>query len=412
MRNKLFFGIIISLLLFGCNYGISREENRKIKISVWAMGEEANRLGNMKQKFEAENPQIEVKIQAIPWSVVQTKLLTAITGGNPPDIAQIGSSLMGEYQRVGAFLDMTPLVEEGKISKEGFIPSTLESCEFDGKLYGVPWYSETRMLFYRKDLFSRVGYDKFPETWESFKDATLKLKAEGVKTPFTLPASEPNTPTELYSTIWQNGTEVISESGEILVETPEFKESIKYYTDFFRENISQTSIGGDLIQLFVKGEVASFIGGPWMIGIIKSGTKDFEDKWDVAMLPGKKAQTSYVGGSNFVVFSHSKEEKRESAFKFIQFMSRPDIQVEWFKNTNNLPSVREAWKSEAIQENPLVSKFEDQLEESKTVKNIPGISRIDRALVAKVEKIIYGKVDIDTGMAELKSEITKILADQ
>ena len=54
-------------------------------VSLWAMGVEGQNIGKLLPQFEAENPGIKVKLQVIPWSAANDRLITAVAGGTVPD---------------------------------------------------------------------------------------------------------------------------------------------------------------------------------------------------------------------------------------------------------------------------------------------------------------------------------------
>src|SRR5205085_282053 len=113
-----------------------------------------------------------------PWEAAHAKLLTSVVGGIPPDISQLGTTWMAEFAAMRA---LAPLDEKAAASAKArpaaFFPGSLQTCYVDGKLYGIPWYVDTRVLFYRKDLLAEVGFKDAPKTWEELKTAARRLAA-------------------------------------------------------------------------------------------------------------------------------------------------------------------------------------------------------------------------------------------
>lgn len=66
-------------------------------LTIWAMGNEGDLLGDFVKGFEKENPDVKVKVTAIPWSSAHDKLQTAIAAGNGPDLAQMGTTWMADF---------------------------------------------------------------------------------------------------------------------------------------------------------------------------------------------------------------------------------------------------------------------------------------------------------------------------
>lgn len=150
------------------------------KITIWAMGEEAKSLDKLAQLFMEEYPEYEVNIQAIPWANAYDKILTGIAGRQVPDVAQMGTTWMAPFGSMGAFENLDPYVKNSKIVKEeAFFRGSWETGKVDGKLLGIPWYVDTRVLYYRTDLLSEVGYDHAPQDWDELYDVAKKLAQKG-----------------------------------------------------------------------------------------------------------------------------------------------------------------------------------------------------------------------------------------
>ena len=120
-------------------------------LTMWAQGAEAEKLPALLKEFEAANPGVKVEVTPIPWDAAHNKYQTAIAGGQTPDIAQMGTTWMGDF--ADAF-DPAP----AEFADAGFFPGSVKSSEVNGASVGVPWYVDTRVIFYRKDLAEQAGY--------------------------------------------------------------------------------------------------------------------------------------------------------------------------------------------------------------------------------------------------------------
>jgi len=122
------------------------------ELTVWALGAEGEKLPALVKEFEAANPGAKVKVTAVPWDAAHDKFASAITAGQTPDAAMVGTTWMGEFAGMDA-LDPTP---EG-IDKASFFEGAQKTTEVDGTAYGIPWYVETRLVYYRTDLAAKAG---------------------------------------------------------------------------------------------------------------------------------------------------------------------------------------------------------------------------------------------------------------
>ena len=127
-------------------------------LTVWAMGTEGEKLGVLAKDFMAENPDVKVKVTAVPWDAAHDKITTAIAGDTTPDVSLIGTTWMGEFAKTGA-LDATP----ANLDPKSFFEGAFNTSVVDGTSYGVPWYVETRLIYYRTDLAEKAGFTAAPK---------------------------------------------------------------------------------------------------------------------------------------------------------------------------------------------------------------------------------------------------------
>nr|WP_239533976.1 sugar ABC transporter substrate-binding protein [Thalassobacillus pellis] len=397
---------IISAVLAGCSGGDDSSSGKDDKtVTVWAMGEEGKMLQEFSKKFE-ENSDYKVDVQAIPWDTAHDKLLTAVASGNGPDVVQLGTTWVAEFAEAGALKDLSEHMKDyPTFAKENFFEGAQSIMQYKDQIVGVPWYVDTRVLYYRKDLLKEVGYDQPPKTWEELKDAASKLADRGEGSyGLDIDMNDQSTP---FIFAWQNGYEANLEENELNFDSPEFKGAIEYYTSFFREGISQSQQGKDIVQAFKDGSKPMFFSGPWMINIINDQAPDLEGKWATAVMPKKETNTSFMGGSIFSVFDSA--DNVDGALEYIAFMSQKDTQLKWTEVSSTLPAVKEAWKDPMMQENPLYVTFGKQLENAKAGLQTPKFERIAQELLATIERIVKGGADIEKELEKFNQTAQSIL---
>lgn len=77
-------------------------------------------------------------------------------------------------------MDLTPYMDQySELKADNFFEGSIETTKFDNKIVGVPWYIDTRVLYYRTDLLASIGYEEAPNTWEELSDAAEKLAQRG-----------------------------------------------------------------------------------------------------------------------------------------------------------------------------------------------------------------------------------------
>jgi multiple sugar transport system substrate-binding protein len=259
-------------------------------------------------------------------------------------------------------------------------------------------------MFYRTDLLKEAGYDKAPDNWEELYEVSKKLAEREGNYGISLMTNEVQ---QFFPFVWQNGGRILDDEGNIVVDSPEFIEAIEYYARFFKEDISPKGGGGNIIQEFASGYTPIYFSGPWMVSLTKQQTPQIDGKWDVALMPKKKSRTSFIGGSNWVLFNTSKN--KDDAWKFIEFMSSHDTQLEWYNILASLPAVKSVWDEPALAEKPMISLFGEQLEDARAPLTIPEYEEIASAISRRLEEACYGVKTPEEAALAMKRDIEKIL---
>src|SRR5690242_15404184 len=138
-------------------------------LRFWAMGREGEVATRLLGAFERENPGLRVRVEQLPWSAAHEKLLTAFAGDATPDIAQMGNTWLPEFVALDALEPLDAMIRGPRpLDLSDYDAGILDTNVLDGRPYGVPWYVDTRLLFYRRDLLAQAGYSAPPRDWDEW----------------------------------------------------------------------------------------------------------------------------------------------------------------------------------------------------------------------------------------------------
>jgi multiple sugar transport system substrate-binding protein len=359
-------------------------------ITIWAQAEEAAALPEFAQEFEKLNPDVHIKVTAIPWDAAYQKYQTAIAGGSTPDIAHMGTTWMSDF--ADAFAP-TPT----SIDTSDDFSSALKSTQVNGGTYGVPWYVDTRVVYYRKDLAAKAGYTSFPTNWADFKAMAKAMQTKaGATWGINLPAGSPSSFGSILPFMWSGGADLMNaDQTKWTLDTPEWVSAMKYYQSFFTDKIASKAPdtgAGAPDAAFVNGSIPMILGGPSYLGtLVTAGGPSIKDKVGVGRIPADKSSTSFVGGGDLVVFKKSKNQ--DAAWKFIEWLTKPEIQVKWQQKLGDLPASQTAWKDPALANDPVLSVFGQQLTDTKAPPSIPAWSQVSGAGDTALEQIVKSGAD-------------------
>src|SRR4029077_626346 len=127
-------------------------------LTIWLMNGSAPQsvVDGVNTDFKAKYPHVTVNVEIQQWSDVTTKLDTSFAGNTPPDVMELGNTLVAKYAANGALADISG--NKSNFENSGtWLQSLTDSCTYQGKLYCVPYLAGSRAVIYRKDMFDAAG---------------------------------------------------------------------------------------------------------------------------------------------------------------------------------------------------------------------------------------------------------------
>lgn len=376
-------------------------------IDVWAMGTEGEKLGDFVAAFEKENPDAKVNVTAVPWEAAHDKIANAIAAGKTPDVSLIGTTWMGEFAEAGG-LDPTP---EGLVDEGDFFDGAWGSTVVGDTSYGVPWYVETRVLYYRKDLAEKAGWSQAPKTWDELSKFAADLESKGgAEYGLNLQPGQTGAWQTMMPFAWSNGASMTNDAGtEYTVDSPEMVEALKYYKTFFDKGYAPNRVldPGELESGFAEGKYGAFVSGPWHTGLVEEAGVS-KDQYALAPLPGKDSAggTSFVGGGDLAVFKDS--DNRDAAWKLVKWLTEPEVQQDFYDAVGDLPAVQESWKSGKLAEDEQLQVFGEQLGNTLAPPAVPTWEQVAAVVDSDVEKAVKGAMPVEDAVKHMQSEAQRI----
>lgn len=252
------------------------------------------------------HPDIHVEMQTIPASTQggYQKMYSALTAGNPPDLAQV------EYQELPAFMLVNGLTDLSGYGadelRDSYVPWQWNQGVFGGRVHTIPQASGPMGLFYRRDLLAKWGIET-PATWADFEKAARVVKARGGGA--RLSAFNPNSPAWFAAMCWQRGSHWIRTQGDTWVvgmNDDLSREVAEYWQRLVRDDL--VHVEPDMSSAWYRqvqtGQVASWIGPQWGDALLRGQAPGTQGKWRVAPLPqwtaGQNASANWGGASTAV----------------------------------------------------------------------------------------------------------------
>jgi len=360
----------VSLVVAGCSSSGSGGSSSGATITYWASNQGTS-LANDKEVLTpvlndfTKQTGIKVKLEVIGWNDLQTRIQTAVTSGQGPDVLNIGNTWAASLQATGAFLPFDDANMKAIGGSDKFVKTALETGGVKGKpVTSVPLYGLAYGLYYNKKMYADAGVQP-PTTWEELVAAAKKLTT-GSQYGFSLAAGSYTENVHFaFINSAQNGGEWFDSKGNPTFDTQPNIDGIKRYLDLMQtDKVVNTSNaqydnGVQAVNDFATGKVAMILSqNNADSSIVANGMKN--DQYGVVPFPapdGGEKVASHVAGINLSVFKNTKQ--KDAALKFVKYMTSEDTQTTLGKPYSTLPVLNDAKPN-----------FTDNAEEAATFQKI------------------------------------------
>lgn len=289
MMRRLLFPLL-ALALAGLSFG--QAPQKQTTINIWGVNQSPDNKGQADaiKEFERRNPDIRVRLLSMgAGGMNPQKLMTAIVGGVPPDVIYQDRFTISDWAARGAFLSLDELIDRDKATdpltptEDQYYPSVWAEAMYDGKVYGIPWGADNRMLYWNRETFRKnadalraAGLDpeRAPRTWSETLAYSKVLTKFDEKGNIQQVGFLPNFGNSwLYMFGFQMNASFLSPDGsKATLNTPEARKALQYMIDgyeiaggFSQADRFQSTFRGAENDPFLAGQVAMIINGDWML---------------------------------------------------------------------------------------------------------------------------------------------------
>ncbi|MBC8055609.1 MAG: extracellular solute-binding protein, partial [Rhizobiales bacterium] len=261
-----------ALAVCGPLAGCGRRDDPGGTLNFWAMGREAEVVVDLLPAFYARHPGITVRVQQLPWTAAHEKLLTAYAGDSLPDLCQLGNTWLPEFTALDALEPLDARIASSSVQRDDYFAGILDTNVMPtpqgARLFGLPWYVDTRLLFYRTDLLRDAGIDRAPQSWGEWMTAMRAIKRRGGDNRFgaLMPLNEPD---PLFALALQQGPLLADDDTRGAFSKPAFRRALDFYAGIFHEGLAPAMTDTQISNVwdeFARGMFTFYVSGPWNIG--------------------------------------------------------------------------------------------------------------------------------------------------
>ncbi len=314
-----------------------------VELELSVMDSQDNTINALRQALSAFETEyrIQVNLRVLPWDTAWSELVRVALYKSGPDVSEVGTTWIDSFVSMNALRQFEPRELNSFGGAAAFLPSSWRSGVLLGQaqVWAVPWLADTRLIYYRRDLLHQAGID--PHTaFASLNHLTQtlqRLQDHGVAIPLTIPTAHPHTILHMLAPwVWQAGGHFTSPEGKrVLFNEPPARAGIEAYFNLRRYLTPPTYHLTDTqtCALFQQGQAAVIISGHWLLNNIQvDSSPEVAQNLGTAIIPG----IPYVGGSNLVMWQHSRQTK--AAITLIRYLTSHEAQTQVIAQNGRLPA--------------------------------------------------------------------------
>ena len=388
-------------------------------------------LQRLVDAFNAEHKdKIQVTLRAMPDSNDEHRrelFKSLASEGNEPHVFASDVVWTAELAQKRLVNDATRSFYD-TYKRQDFLLAALDSATYRLRIWGVPWYSDVSLLFYRKDLLQKSGFDTPPATWEDLKKMAKKVMADaGVKYGFVFQGADyEGGAVNALEFIWGAGARPITsrlaadvlgrsvaEVPTVQLNTPDVARGLDMARQLITDGVTPAAVAEfreqESLQAFSSGQ-AVFMRN-WPYAYTAAGSSLGAQQIGIAPLPGvaKEVSRSCLGGWNLMTNRRNSEAEQKAAWVFIRYLTSPEAQKRQALEAGLLPVRVSLYEdSQVAQAVPVLSLGKNLIaRQTRTRPASPVYGQLSAQISAAFGRVLKGEMSGAEAAKQLDSEVRK-----
>jgi multiple sugar transport system substrate-binding protein len=378
-------------------------------------------LTTLINRFEAENPDVRVKLNVVAWPGYP-QLAAQMAAGDPPDLVTMHQSVIADYSSRGLIEPVEPLLAQAKIDPATFTPAARAGVEKKGKLYGMPWDTIGRLFHINTALMAEAGLMRdgkpvLPNSPEELIAQARQFKAKTGK-PYLIQAqvSAPDFNVAfLYTYLLAQGKPIFPDARHIRLDTPEARAVVSLMRQLNAEGL--TTKDQDFpaaTAAFTQGRGGIFPVGTWMLGPYDAEAAKpasaLHGHYAVAPFPRLWGTAApFVDGHAWVVPAAQRSPAERAAMaRFLAFLAK--YNYDWSR-TGQLPAFAAVLDRSDFRALP---HREDIAVLARTGRQLPGYverqSAVQGLIGEELEAAITGVKPVEQALKDAERRVNRLYA--
>ncbi len=359
-------------------------------------------------EFESQNPDTTVRWVDVPWSDMQSKILTAVSAGTAPDVVNLNPDFALQLAGRNAWLDLNTAIPEAVRSH--YLSKIWDANTLNGQSFAIPWYLSTSVTISNSRLLEQASVAEPPTNFEELAAAAAAIRENTGKYAF-FATFVPEDSAEVLQSFVKMGVSLVDDQGQAAFNTPEGKIAFEYWVNLYKDGLLPREVLTQghrrAVELYQSGDVALLSTGPQFLSTIATNAPAI-----AAVSTATPQITGDTGAKNVAVMNlviPKSTDVPDAAVKFALFITNDDNQLTFAKAANVLPSTTAALEDDYFTDVPADAPPVDQAR-AVSASQMTGAEVLLPPLedIKELQKIIYE--NLQAAMLEQKT-VGQAIAD-
>ncbi len=372
-------------------------------------------------RFNEENEGgVQVRLREMPADSGQhfDQLNTEFQSGEI-NIDVIGGDVIwpAQFAANGFIADLSDRFTEDE--RGAFLPAPVEANTYEGRIYGVPWYTDAGMLYYRRDLLEEAGFSEPPGTWDELKEQARTVQEQaGTQYGYVFQGAEyEGGVVNALEYIWTSGGDVLEGNDQVVIDSPEARRGLELQRSMISEGVAPEGVSQykeqESATLFLSGEAVFMRNVPRMYALASDPAESNigPEQIGIAALPvAEEGLQTYSSLGGWNLFMNANARDPDAAYEFIRFMSDPEQQKFRSIEGSVLPSRQELYEDEDILQNVRVAELgQDAIRNTRPRPVSPFYSDMSVRMADQFIQSLRGDVPPEEVLATLQIELEEVI---
>jgi multiple sugar transport system substrate-binding protein len=370
------------------------------------------------QQFERQNPGVRVNLQIQPGtSGEQYNRYVTLFAARDPSVDVISIDVIWPAPMVAAGW-LAPLDQWfTKERQDQFLPGAIRANTIGGKIYGVPWYTDAGLLYYRKDLLEKHAA-KVPATWDELI-ATAQRIVQAENNPqlggFLFQGARIEALANFFfEVLWSNGGDILDASGKVILDNGKGLQALNFMLDLVRRHRVTppgvtTMPTDDTRAAFQDGRFVFLRNWTYAYALFQGEGSKVAGRVGIAPLPkGTAGSASTLGGWQLAVSTFSRN--KEIAYRFVEFMTGPVAQKSMALQLSTIPTRKDTFEDPVVKQK--APHYPDMLKVALNARPRPQIAeypRLSSIVQTNLHAALTNQISAEDAIARMTREIRSLL---